>query len=49
MSGDNDAIFLSNLMTQVQNLGIVGAGMAGLTMSWILQYIGHNVRWHLCH
>lgn len=26
-----------------QKLGIVGAGMAGLTMAWILQYIGHEV------
>ena len=27
-----------------QKIGIVGAGMAGLTMAWILQYIGHNAK-----
>jgi len=26
-----------------ENIGIVGAGMAGLTMAWILTSIGHNV------
>jgi len=27
----------------VERVGIVGAGMAGLTIAWILQYIGHEV------
>ena len=27
----------------VQRIGIVGAGMAGLTAAWILQTIGHQV------
>jgi len=26
-----------------ENIGIVGAGIAGLTLAWILQKIGHNV------
>ena len=27
-------------------VGVVGAGMSGLTIAWILQAIGHQV-WHL--
>ena len=27
----------------IQNIGIVGAGMAGLTMAYLLQTVGHNV------
>ena len=36
-----------NPMPKAEKIGIVGAGMAGLTMAWILQSIGHEVTLHI--
>ena len=30
-------------VTPKENVGIVGAGISGVTMAWILQYLGHKV------
>ena len=43
LKGPNCACPCCDPFPAAEKVGIVGAGMAGLTMAWILQHIGHEV------